>query len=98
MRRAALCTSVRLEVLPELASRPTLPILSPVLFNQYEKFFVTRRAEQWRLHYSAPFYFSYFAYKLLQFPQHSGVNFRIRDHACASIRLFLARFELGLDE
>lgn len=76
-RRAALCKSPRLEDLLELASSPTLPILSATLFNQNEKFFIACWTQQRRFRDAAPVHIIHSCHELFQLAQHARMHGRV---------------------
>ncbi len=67
-------------------------------FNQCQKFFVARRAEQGRFNHTAPAKASLRRDKLSQLRQHARMHGGVGDHAPALVRLRLAGLELRLDQ
>src|SRR5882724_4435249 len=98
MSRAALRMIAAHEALSEFPMRPMRFILSACFFNQHQKFFVSRRAEQRRFRHAAPVQIILSGDKCFQFLQHALMHGGIRDHAPAFVRLGLARLELRFDE
>ena len=72
---------------------PMRLILSDAFFNQYEKFLVAGRANQWRLGRAAPGNRFKVRDKFFQLPQNALMNGGIGDHTFAFIRLLFSGFE-----
>src|SRR5271154_1713201 len=91
MNRAALRMMAALAGLSGLPMSPMRLILSACFFNQHQKFFVARRAEQRRFRHAAPLQIILRGDKLFQFLQHAFVDGRIADDAAAFVHFRLAR-------
>lgn len=73
-------------------------ILSASFFNQDQKLFIARGTEQRRFNYPPPVQSRLSRDEGFDFLNHSFMNCRIANHACASIRFGFARFELRFEE
>src|SRR5882757_3000887 len=97
MSRTALRIVAAQAALSEFPMRPMRLILSACFFNQHQKFFVARRADERRFRHTAPGQFRLRGDEHFQFLQHAFVDGRIADDAAALVHFRFARLELRFD-
>jgi hypothetical protein len=76
---------------------PTRLILSPDIFNKYQKLFISRRPQDRGGRYAAPFPTRQGFDEIFQFPQNSLMYCRVRYHTRTSICLLFPGLELRFD-